>query len=540
MKLRVWYSSLCLVLAFCYSQYARVHAFDRNNVPLKNWGGFSLNWSWIYDALEKIVLAGLADKVLLNTKPLSRLEAARIIAHAVRRIREDRNGEYNNRDHLQETVYRLVKEFAAELSEMGVKTRLNSEEGPKFIQFKLVDHMQFSTAFASDPTEISNIRGRSISDGRNFNTAFDGRLQIGDFLSFYYQPEFAWNKDESNGRLTSGYGKLTFWNVEMLVGKDSMWWGPGFNGASLLSNNAAPFPMVKLSSAEPFRLPWLFRYLGPTKLVTFLGELEEDRDFPNAKLGGLRGSIAPFSWLELGVSWLYQFGGDGRPSPRFSDIPTILSGKGDVGGAGGGQGGVENRLDNNGLFAYDMTVRIPNVHRFLPFPLADDLEMYVEYGSDDIGLKFGIPTPDIEELALVAGIYLPNLFRWTKMDLRFEVGRISEETYIHKIYTDGFTFDGRVIGHHSGTDSRNLFLRLTRWLTDNLYFGFDLQATTRGIERQSTQETRTQLGIDLSYRGFKRISTFLRYELERIDNVDFRDGSSDTNHFLRLDATYQF
>ena len=515
--------------------------FDRTNVPLKNWGGFAVNRSWIYDALDKIVLAGLADQVLLNTKPLSRVEAARVVAQAVRRIKTDQSGDYNHRGYLEELVYQLVEEFGSELGEMGVRTPLNRGEVPKYFHMKPVHHMQFSTVFASDPKQTINNFGRNLSDGRNFNTTFDGKLQIGDFLSFYYQPEFSWDKDTTHGRLLSGYGKLTFWNVELLAGMDSMWWGPGFNGASMISNNARPFPMIKLSSAEPFRLPWLLRLLGPTKVVTFLGQLEEDRDFPHAKLGGFRASIAPFPWLESGMSVLYQFGGRGRPSPRFSDIPTILSGKGDIGARGGGGGGVQNRLNNNGLLAYDVTVRIPNVNRILPFPFAEDLEMYVDYGSDDMSFRFGfLPLPDMEEVALVAGVYLSNLFRWSKTDLRFEIGRISEETYVHHIYRDGLTFEGRVIGHHSGTDSRNLFLRLTRWLTDKVYLGFDVQATTRGIELQATDEKRFQLGLDLSYRGFKRISTFFRYQLEKVDNVDFNAGDSDTNHFFQLEATFQF
>jgi len=119
MCFRLRYSTVFLLLAICYSPFARVHAFDRNNVPLKNWGGFSVNRGWIYDALEKVVLAGLADRVLLNTKPLSRVEAARVVAQAVRRIKVDNNGDYNHRGYLEELVYQLVEEFGRELGEMG-------------------------------------------------------------------------------------------------------------------------------------------------------------------------------------------------------------------------------------------------------------------------------------------------------------------------------------------------------------------------------------------------------------------------------------
>jgi len=158
---------------------------------------------------------------------------------------------------------------------------------------------------------------------------------------------------------------------------------------------------------------------------------------------------------------------------------------------------------------------------------------------ESLGFGF-LPFPDPGDLALVAGVYLSNLFRWSKTDLRFEFGQFEDFVYKNKIYKDGLTFDGRIIGHHSGGDSRNLFLRLTRWLSENLYLGFDLQTITRGIKVETTNEKRYQLGLDLSYRGLKGISTFFRYQLEKIDNIDFNAGNSDTNHFLKLEATYQF
>ena len=37
-------------------------AEDRTNLPLKNWGGFSLYRDAVYDDLERLVTAGLADR----------------------------------------------------------------------------------------------------------------------------------------------------------------------------------------------------------------------------------------------------------------------------------------------------------------------------------------------------------------------------------------------------------------------------------------------------------------------------------------------
>ena len=91
------------------SLFTPLLAFDRTNVPLKNWGGFAIQRSWVYDALEKVVLAGLAEQVIFNTKPLNRVEAARIVAQAVERLQQDQYGDYNHRGYLEELLYRLVE-----------------------------------------------------------------------------------------------------------------------------------------------------------------------------------------------------------------------------------------------------------------------------------------------------------------------------------------------------------------------------------------------------------------------------------------------
>ena len=62
-------------------------ADDRTNIPLKNWGGFSLYRDAAYDDLERLVASGLADRAILNTKPINRTEAARMVARAIERIR---------------------------------------------------------------------------------------------------------------------------------------------------------------------------------------------------------------------------------------------------------------------------------------------------------------------------------------------------------------------------------------------------------------------------------------------------------------------
>src|SRR5436305_991782 len=81
-------------------------------------------------------------------------------------------------------------------------------------------------------------------------------------------------------RLATGYAKFTLYNVELLVGRDSLAWGPGYHNALLLSNNAAPLDQIRVGAAEPFLLPWIGKWVGPTKVLFFLAQLEERRDHP--------------------------------------------------------------------------------------------------------------------------------------------------------------------------------------------------------------------------------------------------------------------
>ena len=88
---------------------------------MKNWGGFSEYRDATYDDLERLVTAGLADRTLLNTKPLNRIEAARIVARAIERIRRDDPDGLNMRRDLEPVLDRLMEEFKVELAALGVQ-----------------------------------------------------------------------------------------------------------------------------------------------------------------------------------------------------------------------------------------------------------------------------------------------------------------------------------------------------------------------------------------------------------------------------------
>ena len=513
---------------FCMTLQAQ--AADRTNVPLRNWGAFAINREWTYDAVERLVLAGLTDRAVLNTKPMSRLEMALLIAQAIEKIEAGREGAYNDREALEETLWSLIEEFQPELAELKVAPALRMGKPHGFFFLKPVDQVQIREAFADRDLALENNQGELYRKGPNVRWAFRSRAQIGDSLSFSLHPEALLDEEAIQGRLVEGSIKLTFKNIELLVGRDSLWWGPGFHGAVLFSNNARPLELIKLSSAEPFLFPGFLKSLGPTKVTFFLARLEEDRDFPHAKLAGLRLNFAPFPSLEMGFSRAIQFGGRGRPSPTVGDIPASF-----IGQEGSGIRGPQDPRDNNQLFSYDVTLRLSRVDRLLP--IAKDLQLYFENGSDD---KTGL-----SKSGLLFGLFIPNLLYSPGTDLRLEYATLNRTWYQHAIYTSGFTFKGRILGHHIGGDGRDLYVRLTHRFSPDLLIGFDLDVERRGnaglskpAERRTEQ--RVSPGLDLSYRFSKHLAIFTAYRLDLVQDRGFVAGKDGADHLLQLELTYSF
>ncbi len=537
---RVWLAAIVLVLAVSWAAPKAI-AGDRTNVPLKNWGGFSEFHDAVYDDLERLVTAGLADRVLLNTKPLSRLEAARIVARALQKIRRDETGALNARRDLEPVLDRLIEEFKVELISLGVQLP-ESSVPPGFVSFIPVDRAQTFAAYASRQFSLVNNQGRTFKRGANGGLTFESRAQIGDFFSFYLQPELLENEDYSAARLATGYVKLTLYNVELLVGRDSLAWGPGYHNALLLSNNAAPLDQIRLGAAEPFLLPWVGKWVGPTKALIFLAQLEERRDHSYAKLSGMRLTFAPLSSLELGASRAVMFDGLG-PNLPLSKYPNAMLNPefGDV------RAHPEERSNN--LSAIDADLRLRNVDRyFLP---GRDLRLYGEFYWDDTCgdcIKSGVGhwfasnlLPKGSTTGGVGGVHLLGLFGQDWLDGRFEYARTSPASFDHDQFISGYWTRGHVISDFIGTDGRDYFGRLTARLTSNLMLGFDFDRAVIGSTASfpGPEEERTGGGIDLSYR-LGRYSLFAQYLLNDVKNKRFVAGDNGFDHLVRLELTRSF
>jgi membrane-associated phospholipid phosphatase len=506
------------------------HAAGLVDVPLKPWTYFEVNRDWTYTAIEKLVTAGLVGPWVLNTKPMSRIEMARVVAVALRKIQEDDNGRLARRSDLEPTLYALMDELAPELRTLGIRNGDEEFVGQPMFQLQPISHLQVRGFGARHDSTPENSQGLKLAKSYNITTGFDGYMQFGDFLSGYLYPEFQVDKQGKDGRLVEGYLKLQYSNVALRVGRESVWWGPGYHGSMMFSNNAPPLDQIRIGTAEPFVLPGFLKYLGPTRMEMMYARLEANRDFPHTMLGSLRLDITPFPFLELGAARTVQFGGQGRPTLNPLDYVLIQVVSKDA---------LNSKYNSNTLYTLDATLRLHDVDRV--FPLSRDLSLYTELEVDDTCCQ-GIIWPF--KPAYMVGLYLPNLFRRDGSELRVEWASSTSFTYTNGIYTSGVSLDGFPLGHYIGARGQDLYIRSTEKILPNLQIGSELGYTKVGSTEFSQltlpREERKYVGADISYRPIPPLSLLLGYRYERTNNKNFVAGQRETNQIVRLEATYSF
>jgi hypothetical protein len=250
--------------------------------------------------------------------------------------------------------------------------------------------------------------------------------------------------------LKKGYGVLGFSWIDIVVGRDSQWWGPGHHGALLLSNNAEPLTMIKFTGPGPQVLPWILKYLGPFQYNIFVSQLEKDRsDHPRPYFWGMRFDFKPHRSIEIGLERTALLGGQGRPTDAGTWLNSLF-------------GSHEQDAENPGDQLFSMDVKLT-----LPFTW-QPMQFYWERAGEE-GRQENARLP--YKIANIYGLYLPSLFGFERIDLRAEYAEteVNEQPYVwytHGVYTAGYTYQGMIMGHHMGTESNDLFLGLSCFIPE--------------------------------------------------------------------------
>lgn len=408
--------------------------------------------SWVYPALERLEAEGLLSSGVLTNRPINRDVAASLVSEAEGRSHSKTAGRI---------IEKLKKEFATELS------------GAQRNYLRPFDEATLKYLYAEGVPHLFNVnnKGDEVGNGSNFRLGFDAAAGLGGLLSVYLNPEARYpdgmGGDNGDVVLVEGVAALQSLNVELTAGRQALWWGPGHHGSLLLSDNARPFDLIKLTNPRPTVLPWVLKYLGPVKLTAFVTELEDERFIPSPYLAGLRLDIRPHRYVSAGFARTAIFGGAGRnvDASVVWDIITAQS---------------ENNFaeePGNQLGSVDLKV-------ILPFDF-QKVVLYGEIGGEDEAGS--LPS----RVAYLFGAYLPAAFGVDRLDLRFEygetyIGKYPDLWYNHHLYQSGYTYYGRVIGHHMGTDAKDLFASAVYYSDiGDFQATVDLEKSGRGVKRRT-------------------------------------------------------
>ena len=496
--------------------------------------------SWIYPALERLAALGYVRTAALGMRPWTRLECARLIGEA-----SELQPEADSPSEVQDLYRSLSREFGSEVEAFEGEQHIRAQIESVYARALGVSGKPLSDNEHFGQT-ILNDYGRPYQEGFNSVVGTSGWTTAGPFVIYArgeYQSapaaaslspaalDFISSVDGlppnppsmpvaaiSRFRLLDAYVGMNVANWQISFGKQSLWWGPGEEGAMLFTNNIEPLTkMFRINRVSPIHLPGVFGYLGDIRLDWFLGQVS-GYQFLNNTQGGAPGIIGQYGHRlsdqpvlsggkisfkftpNFEISWgkTSLFGGSGNPVTLKTLVQSTLNIHVNGEALGDGRSGLD--------FAY----RIPKLRNWLSF-YADAFQ------EDEIS-----PLNRPYKSTFQGGLYLVKFPRIPKLDFRLEGGTTSPVNfpgcngcyYSNGQYLNGYTNNGELIGTWVGRAAQGEAIRSTYWLGAQKKIGIELRH--RKIDRQFLPQGGTQNDVavngDFFVKSGFRVSGTVQYE----------------------------
>src|SRR5688572_15342113 len=168
--------------------------------------------------------------------------------------------------------------------------------------------------------------------------------------------------DGQEWRPDGSYVGVNFGNFMLSAGYMERWWGPGWDGNLILSNNARPIPSLTLERnyTDPFETRWL-SWLGPWRASIAMGQMEsKDAPVTDVRFFAARVNFKPRPWLEFGLTRTAQWCGGDRPCDMSTFVDMVLGNDNQT-----LDGQISEEQPGNQMAGYDMRLRSP----WRPLPL---------------------------------------------------------------------------------------------------------------------------------------------------------------------------
>jgi Capsule assembly protein Wzi/PAP2 superfamily len=497
--------------------------------------------SWVYPAMERLAALGYLKTVSLGIRPWTRLECARLLMEA-----SELEPEADGPLEVQQLYSVLSEEFAHDSELVSGERNLDAQLESIYSRALGISGRPLTDNFHFGQT-VLNDYGRPYGEGFNAVAGASGWSTAGPFvvyargeyesassapapslaeLNFFHTVD-SWPNSPalpvaaiSRFQLLDAYVGMNLANWQLSYGKRSLWWGPSDGGTMLFTNNAAPLNnMFSIDRVAPFRLPWIFAYLGEMRLSAFIGQLS-GTEFQTTLYSGttnptpfgqygqalhpqpfLSGEKVSFKFtenFEFTMSKTTIYGGPGNPLT----IKTFLQSTFGI--------RVDGDLLGDGRSAIDFSYRIPKLRNWL--------SLYGEgFTEDEIS-----PINEAPKSIWQGGLYLAKVPRANKFDLRLEGGYTSPTRgsfcttcfYTNGQYNSGYNNDGYLIGTWLGRASQGELIRTNYWLGPRKKIGIELRH--RKIDSQYLPQGGTQndvaLNADIFTGAHFRFTGNLQYE----------------------------
>jgi len=482
----MWFHRIKTLLFFfiiCALFFPRVVAaaeIPSANIPLD---------SYVYGYLEKLDGLGYMQAMRTGTKPYTRMQ----VANWVRQISAEMEAKKDAPEYAKAMLSRLQNEFQQEL------TLDEEQDGLTLRSFSLEEFYQNKDTY--QPLNVYNY-GNKYSSSTNETLSLDMENKINDSFLLQLSPRIGFSDHKTTINLTSGYLKTSLDDAVLEVGKDSIWWGQGSRGGLLMTNNATPLNVAKITWADT------------TLFYSILETNRSDVKYPS--FVGIRKdfSVRDFTF---GLAMTSILGGEGHMLNR-SDYNSWLSGRNAY---------TNDKWDD--IAGGDFRWRLPGLN---------GLQFYGEiYGEDQSHICKYIPVPS--ELGELAGFYLPRLSADGSWDAKLEWSHTRPCWYKHGVYTQGYTYYGNIMGDAMGANAYRYNLNLTHYNPNESQFSLNLEQVSRNFT-SSIPETTDSLWITTRNPCGKNLYLQTEAGVARTKNSGHIAGDHVNNFFAGLSLTAQW
>jgi len=249
------------------------------------------------------------------------------------------------------------------------------------------------------------------------------------------------HRDHQTLMLDGSYIAQRVGGVAFYVGYQTRWWGPGWDTALSISNNARPFPTIgyRRLSTKPWTWP-ILRWLGPWNHEHFFGIFNDPRLARNTIFHATRFEFNPFKGFEFAIARMQEFCGTGHPCQPIAEMFNVRNG---------------NAYSSKSKDEADFDFRYTNTFEGFTY------EIYNQEMNRDTGPFVHSDTSHL----FGASLWVPirhTAVRFTaeyadtiSTDNFFSFGKdFYGITYNDYKYVDGWQYRGRTLGSSLDTDSR--------------------------------------------------------------------------------------